>query len=145
MKLIFALVVCVCLYASCNVQYKFWSISKFKIVDTALRDYEPIKLLYSSGGPGSNKDLEYYIHVIAVSQQTYDTVNILTPTDNSFSLKDENKVYFYFNQNNSHSQAVLKKSSAKIRKVARDPQFDNIADNSFRTVIGTIGITDELK
>lgn len=145
MKLIFALVVCFCLYASCNVQYKFWSISKFKIVDTALRDNEPIKLLYSSGGPGSNKDLEYYIHVIAVSQQTYDTVNILTPTDKNINLKDENKVYFYFNQNNSYSQAILKKSTNKIRKVARDPKFDDIADNSYPTVIGTIAVTDELK
>jgi hypothetical protein len=32
-----------------------------------------------------------------------------------------------------------KKTSKKIMKVVRDPKFDNIADNKYPTVIGSIG------
>ena len=144
---------------SCNNGYKFWNISKFNIVDTALKDNDEIKLLYSSGGPGNNKDLEYYIQIVAVSQKTGDTVNILTPVDNGFSLDDEDKIFNYVDQNNIASKLIIvdpeklkniddvneasKNVPKKITKVARDPKFDNIADNNYPTVIGSIGTTSK--
>lgn len=151
--------ICILLLISCDKGYKFWDISKFNIVDSALHDNEEIKLFYTSRGPGNNKDLEYYVHIIAISQKTGDTVNILTPMDNGFTIDDLDKVYNYFDQNNLMSQLVLanpenlvdanKVSEAKrnfqtkITKVARDPKFDMIADNNYPTVIGTIGTTSK--
>jgi hypothetical protein len=98
---------------------------------------------------------EYYIHIIAVSQKTGDTVNILTPVNNGFSKGDEDKIFNYFDQNNLGSKLIQmdseklknmddvyeasKKAPKKIMKVVRDPKFDNIADNKYPTVIGSIG------
>ena len=79
--------------------------------------------------------------------------------NNGFTIDDLDKVYNYFDQNNLMSQVVLanpenlvdankvneakKNLHKKITKVARDPQFDVIADNNYPTVIGTIGTTSK--
>lgn len=122
--------------------------------EKALEDKEEIKLIYTSRGPGNNADLNYYIHLIAVSQKTGDTVNILTTADNGFSPDDGDKVFNFFNKDNIASKLIqmnmdnvtdlnieeIKNSALKkIDKVARDTEFDNIADNHFPTIIGSIG------
>jgi hypothetical protein len=158
MKTFSLLAICFLLLSSCN-GYQFLDISKFNIVDTALKNNEEIKLLYSGRGPDNNKDLEYYIQIIAVSQKTGDTVNILTPVDNGFSMDDKDKVFNYFDQNNIASKLILmdsekltdmnnvneasKAAPKKIMKVARDPKFDRIANNNYPTVIGSIGTTSK--
>jgi hypothetical protein len=158
MKTFSLLAICFLLLSSCN-GYQFLDISKFNIVDTALKNNEEIKLLYSGRGPDNNKDLEYYIQIIAVSQKTGDTVNILTPVDNGFSMDDKDKVFNYFDQNNIASKLILmdsekltdinnvneasKTAPKKIMKVARDPKFDRIANNNYPTVIGSIGTTSK--
>jgi hypothetical protein len=139
-----------CLIAcNSNHGYKFWDISKFNIVDTALKDNEPIKLLYLSKGPDNNDDFDYYFHIVAVSLKTGDTVNILTPVENGFTLEDKEKEFNYFDKNNiatknlylSRDEPQKDYLNKKIQKVARDPKFDNIADNKFPTVVGAIGIS----
>lgn len=155
MRFVSVLMLCFLFLISCNNGYKFWNISKFNIVDTALKNNEEIKLLYSSGGPDDNKDLQYYIQIVAVSQRTGDTVNILTLVDNGFLMDDKDKVFNYFDQNNIASKLILidseklkdidnvneadKTIPKNITKVARDPRFDDIADNHYPTVIGLIG------
>ncbi len=155
MKLLSVLLVCSLFLLSCSKGYKFWDISKFNIVDTALKDNEEIKILYTSRGPGNNEDLEYYIQLVTVSQKTGYTVNILTPVDNELTMDDMDKVFNYFDQNNPGTKMILMNPEhlkdiekineaqlsvpKKITKVARDPQFDVIADNHYPTVIGAIG------
>ena len=140
---------------SCGNKYEFWDISKFQIDKNALEDNEEIKLLYTSRGPDDNRELEYYIHLIAISQKTGDTVNILTTANNEITMSDKDKVFNYFNQDNvatkllqmdllnikeiKHIDDIDQMDSKKIDKVARDPDFDNIANNNFPTVIGSIG------
>lgn len=151
----FPLILLLIFATSCGHGYKFWDISKFKIVDTALRDQEEIKLLYTSRGPDNNEDRDYYIHVVAVSQKTGDTVNILTFIENGFKQEDQDKIYNFFDENNiatklildnsdevkdiSNIDALTKTPSKKAFKVARDPKFDHIADNNYSTVVGSIG------
>lgn len=145
---------------TCGSNDEYWDISKFQIDDTVLEDGEEIKLLYASNRPGNNKDLEYYIHLIAISQETGDTINILTVLDNDISRNDKDKVFNFFNQDNLASQVTSgivqmdmenlkdinhiddfkQMEPPKIKKVARDPAFDKIADNDFPTIIGSIGI-----
>lgn len=155
MKILSVLAICSLLLFSCNNRYKFWDISKFNIVESALKDNEEIKILYTTRGPGNNEDLEYYIHLIAVSQKTGDTVNILTPVDNGLTMDDQDKVFNYFDQNNPATKMMFmnpenlkdiekireaqKSVPKKITKVVRDTQFDMIADNNYPTVIGAIG------
>lgn len=147
------------LTSSCGSGYEFWDISKFHMNKEALQDNEEIKLIYTSQGPDSNTDLQYYIHLIVVSQKTGDTVNILTTADNGLTINDKDKIFNYFNQDNDlfkisqiapenltkikHVDDLSKIEVKKINKVARDPKFDDIADNNFPTVIGVIGTTTQ--
>ena len=114
-------------------------ISQFSIDNHALEDNEEIKLIYTSHGPDYNRDLKYYIHLIAVSQQTGDTVNILTTAYNEITDKDKHKVFNFFSQDNlaskfmqmdmedikkiSHVDELNDLETKTITKVARDPEF----------------------
>ncbi len=145
------------LLTACNDRYKYWEISKFKMVPNALEDLEPIKLIYTSRSPDNNPDYTYYIHIIAVSQKTGDTVNILTPEDNGFNMTHKYKIFNYVNPHNVISDLIhfdtesaknidwenidslpSKWDYNKITKVARDPKFDYVADNNYPTVIGMV-------
>ncbi len=155
LKSIYTISLLTIILTSCESQYKYWDISKFNINNNALENNEEIKLLYTSRGPDNNKNLEYYIHLIAISQKTGDTVNILTTADNGIKMSDKNKVFNFFNQDNlaskliqmdlknindiKHVDDIHKMENKEIHKVARDPNFDNIADNNFPTIIGSIG------
>jgi len=143
------------LMTSCGNKYEFWEVSKFKIDNSVLEDNEEIKLLYTSRGPDNNKELKYYIHLIAVSQKSGDTINILSIADNGFTMDNKDNIFNFFNQDNvitKQIQVDLEKRKdikpiddmnkvelKKIDKVARDPKFDNIADNNYPAIIGTIG------
>ena len=134
----------------CSSKYEYWDISKFNIIPSALEDNEEVDILYLSGGPNSNKTLEYYIHLIVVSQKTGDTVNVLT-TKNTFGISVDGKVFRYLNQANPITKLMqtdvekvknvdeINRIKLKdIRKVVRNPKFDYIAINSYPTVIGII-------
>lgn len=153
MKQVSFVLFCILLLSSCS-HYKFWDISRFNISDSALKENEEIKILYTSRGPDANKNQEYYIHIIAVSQQSGDTVNILTTVDNGFTQEDKDKVFNFISQNNEaakyflmdpekfkdvkHLNDLPQTSPKKITKVVRDPDFDNFANNKYPTVIGFI-------
>ncbi len=127
--------------------------------ETALKNEEEVKIIYTSRGPDYNQDLKYYVHLIAISQESGDTVNILSTGVHGLTKKDEHKVFNYFNENslvsklnqmnsdelnNIESFDKIKNIEPKIEyqlinKVARDPKFDDIADNNYPTVIGLIG------
>jgi hypothetical protein len=148
------------LLTSCG-KYKYWDISKFKIDNNALEDGEAVKLYYSSRGPDSNGEREYYIQLIVISQKTGDTVNVLTALDNELTMADKDKVFNFIAQNNIVSKMIQmdpddladikniddvnKIEVKKINKVARDPEFDAIADNNYPTIIGTLGTVTENK
>ncbi|MES2773432.1 MAG: hypothetical protein V4722_04580 [Bacteroidota bacterium] len=125
-----ALMLALLAVVACGSKYRLWDIDKFKIDAGALAPLEEIKLLYSSRAPDMAADRNYYLHVVVVSQKTGDTVNILTTSDNGFVATDGDKVFNFIPEINP---------SKEIHKVARDPEFDGIADNHFPTVIGTIG------
>ena len=156
MKPIYFYVLLAMLLTSCGgTKYEFWDLSNFKMKDDALENNEEIKLLYSSRGPGNNEDIDYYIHLIVISQKTGDTVNVLTTANNGFKTTDKDKVFNFFDKNNAATKIMQLKSSdiksiedlkgldemklKKIDKVARDPKFDNLANNDYPTVIGSIG------
>lgn len=151
MKISFLLVF-IYLTTGCTNNYEYWDISKFKMNPTALDDNEEVKILYSSGGPDSNEYLEYYIHLIVVSQKTGDTVNVLTTMQNGFDISKEDKVFNYLNQDNPITKLMqtdlekikdadkINRTKLKdIKKVARDSKFDYIANNNYPTVIGVLG------
>ncbi len=160
-KTIYVLGLFAMLLMSCSSKYEYWEISKFQIDNTVLENNEEIKLLYTSRGPDNNLNLEYYFHLIAISQKTGDTINILTTADNGITMKDKDKIFNFLNKDNLVTKIIqmdldniedikniddINKTEMKeIKKVARDPKFDNIADNSFPTIIGSIGTVTQNK
>jgi hypothetical protein len=72
------------LLLGCSRNYEYWDISEFKIAPNALEDGEKIKVIYTSQGPDNNDDLEYYYHLIVISKNSGDTINILTTVNNLF-------------------------------------------------------------
>jgi len=141
---------------SCKKEYDFWSISKFNIDKTALSEGEEIKLLYTSSGTDENLEKEYYIHLVTVSLKSKDTVNILTTSKDFLNENSGKETFNYYKENSLFSkitQSVLNGEKIKhlddlkdvdnnkITKVARDIEYDYIADNNFPTVIGMIGKT----
>ena len=143
------------LMSGCFSKYKFWDISKFNIKPNALKDSEEIKVIYTSQGPDNNKDLSYFIHLIVISQETGDTVNVLTTTNNGFEQNEGDKVFNFLSQDNQmanliHSdlngindvkdlENLEKPDLSTIRKVARDPAFDYLADYKYPSTIGRVG------
>ena len=157
-KLILFFLIVTIVFTACNSRYKFWDISKFHMAKNALQDKEEIKLFYTSQGPDNNEKMEYYIHVIAISLKTGDTVNILTTANNGFTMEDKERAFNYFNEDNIVTKSLQmdtekmkegqpvemdKPEMKKITKVARDTKFDKIADNNFPTVIGSIGFASK--
>lgn len=145
------------IWSSCsNHGYELWKISKFNVCKDALEDNEPIKILYTTRSPDNNEGLNYYLHLIAVSQKTGDTVNVLTTANNGFSMASKDKIYNFFNQDNlitklsqlysdkhldlRQLEEAKQRSLKRVNWVLRDPTFDEIADNNYPTMFGTIGV-----
>lgn len=142
------------LIIACNDKYEYWDISKFNLQENALKNREEVKILYTSRAPDNNKDLKYFIQLVAVSQETGDTVNILTTTNNGIGKSDEQTVFNFLNADdlgtkilqtdvddieNLDIKKLSKAKTKQIKKVVRDPEFDFLADNNYPTVIGSIG------
>jgi hypothetical protein len=158
MRKLYAIATAALLFASCSAHYKFWDISQFDINPIALDDKEEVKVIYTSQGPGNNEDLEYFIHLIVVSQKTGDTVNVLTTINNGFEEDAADRIYNFFNESNPMAKLVhedlkhvtsieelnaVKVDLSGIRKVARDPEFDHLARNNYPSIIGWIGTTGD--
>jgi hypothetical protein len=139
------------LFTSCGNTYEFWEVSKFNISTNALSDNEEVTIIYYSRGPfDEDVDEGFYRHAIIVSNRTNDTVNVLTFPDFSLdNITETNRTLVYNNHPVlsdifSDSESIpsgldqSKMSWAKHHKVARDPKFDQIADNDYPSVIGSL-------
>lgn len=135
--------------------YKYWDISKFNIDVTALKDQDSVILLYTCHGPDYNQDMDYFTHLIAVSQTTGDTVNILTTVYSPvLTAEDKDKIFIFYSQDNWAGRLIQMDPDKlctiktiedipevdvkKITKVARNPDYDDLADNHYPAVIGTV-------
>jgi hypothetical protein len=136
----------------------FWDIKQFKLAPSSLMNGEKVSILYYSNGPSSDEtDVKFYTHAIVVSENSKDTLNVLTfPTQEMFKLSKNNLTFHYYNKPNEEKiKNDLKKlpekvrklikntdsgkvSFAKLKKVFRDPNFDKLANNNFKTVIGKL-------
>lgn len=147
--------------SSCSKSYEFWDISKFKITETALENDEVVKVIYESGGPEGNTDMDFYYHHIVISLKTGDTVNVLSSVNNEFFKEgDKEKIYSFMTHNDEILKAIknYKIQSEKglvseemnlesfkdvklnpITKVVRNPSDDHISMNPYPTIVGIIG------
>lgn len=144
--------------SACQDKENFWPIEQFDITDNGLDDNQLVKLIYYSSGPYDDQvDQGFYRHAVVISTETNDTINILTfPNPDLDNLSPTNNVMIYSNQPNVRKSILnydflteeMKKRIEKIDTtnlswpkysiVTRDPDFDYIAKNNFKTVIGTL-------
>lgn len=124
---------------------QYWDVSKFKMDDTILEDNEEIKILYQCGNGSDGKKTECYSHYVVVSQKSGDTVNVLSFFNVPLEGNDPEKIYNFLGSKNTMNETInaelgINSNDPKITKVARDPNFDTIADNRFPAILGSIGI-----
>ncbi len=144
---------------SCEESYKYWDISKFDIDTNALSEGEKIKLLYYSNSPDENSEKNYFLHLIAVSLESNDTINILTTSKNFITQNSGNDIYTFIPEN-----SIVSKVMANVRlekpvnhidelktfnekrpdKVVRNVKFDTIAINEYKSIIGHIGKSSKI-
>ena len=156
-KTIFTFLILIIL-SSCGQKFEFWELSKFNLSNNALADNEEVRIIYYYAGPFDTQvDEGFYRHAIVVSLMSKDTFNVLTfPTPSLYKLSKENNRFVY----NDHpvidkaipkiddfpkevkekllNDSIHEVSWAKYKRVARDPHFDYLADNNYKTVIGTL-------
>lgn len=158
MKKIACSIIFVLSISSCQDMYSFWPIEHFNLEENGLKDNEPVTVLYYNCGPYDFQvDQGFYRHAVVISSETNDTVNVLTfPNADLDSLTSKNNILIY----NDHP--ILRKTIENYDKlseemkgliesndttklfwteyslVVRNPDFDFIANNNFKTVIGSL-------
>lgn len=134
------------LFIQCSGQYSFKDISEFQISENGLEDGESVKVIYNSGAPEYNNDLEYYFHLIVVGQNSKDTFNlfstgdaIVTETDNMRYYIDKNSSGNLIMQNleKIRTSVNIKDLNAKdIQKVVVNNTTSADTDNNYPNIIG---------
>ena len=144
--------------SGCQDKYDFRPIDEFEIVDNGLADNERVRVLYYSRGPYDDQvDKGFYRHAVVQTTTTNDTFNVLTfPNADLDNLTTANNTLVYNDRPDIKkaiknfeglSEEMKKKigdidtakvSWPKYSFVARDPEFDYIAVNEYKTVIGSL-------
>jgi hypothetical protein len=117
---------------ACNNAVDMRNVSDFKICDTCVKEEEPIEIIHRTKGPISNKDFEFYYHMVGVTSSTRDTFNFLSPND-PYVTPSDNKRVFSFSMmkivENLHlTDSVGEKIDTTLRdikKVAIDKDFSD--------------------
>lgn len=139
--------------ASCQPKLEFRDFNDFKISDF-VETNDKVELLYASGSPDNNPNLDYFIHLVAIHKASGDTINILTTFNRGGGSGDAKNIFKFYKQNSDEGQKFYEKAHQKsieknnkldaakalsnINKVVRDKRFDQIAKNNFPTVVGFI-------
>jgi len=104
------------------------------------------------------QELEFYQQYVVFAVDTKDTFNILSEQNIGICADDKDKVFTY-TQHAGISAQILQNlgenidpeqlknlnltDNEQLEKVARDPEFDHVADNQHPTVIGRIKRTED--
>ena len=147
-------IICLFFIASCGAKYR--SVSDLNLQPTALKEDEPVKLIFAMTGSTDNREDKYYNQIIVVSQETGDTCNILVPVNHALQQGDGDKVFYYSSPNNKTAMIILQPDlqPEKIRdginindltvmfpkydKVIYDSKYKSWLSNNFPTVFGVI-------
>jgi hypothetical protein len=142
----------VLLMSSCS-NFTFKDIEEFEISDGLLKDSEKVKVIYNSGAPDDNLELNYYRHLIVVSQESNDTFNLLS-TGDAIVTKTDNIRYYI--DNNSSANIIMQNlekiqngvnindlSNKDIKKVVVNNTTAEDTKNDYPTLIG--GLANEVK
>ena len=133
----------------CGKTNKYWEAEKFSLTPGALENNAEVTLIYHCREPYVADEL-FYRYSLVISKNTNDTINVLTfpdpvlpeitKGDGTLTYNDQPILLELLGENGNdiYGLDTPKPTWLKLLKVARDPKFDHIADNSFPTVIGSL-------
>lgn len=93
------------LFSCTPSQFDFVELDEFKMEPKALMENEKVEILYCSGEPDYNPDHSYYLHYIVISQESGDTVNVLSTTLTD-GISAENRIFWYNREDSYMNKAI---------------------------------------
>jgi hypothetical protein len=130
----------------CSSSPKYTDVSKYNLRPDALEDGEQIKIIAGVIGNKSRRDEVFYNVLVAVSQRTGDTINILIDVDPAVRESDTATVYNYIAPTNMAYKMLKNSINEEKGKIVSTPKHvvyiqasDEVVDMSNPTVIGMIG------
>jgi hypothetical protein len=149
------LLVVVLLISCQNIEYS--DLDEFSIEENALKEGEEFKVIYSLTLAQNDNTENAFNHYIVISQESGDTVNLLS--SGASPVRDRDEVFSFSSKYNNLLDLTLEshmqnfdldsalgnrkideiEADRKIdpsRKVLRDSKFDSVAKNSHPTIIG---------
>ena len=152
-------IILACLFylSSCLETSHYLKISDFKIEKNALKNFEPIKIIFVGPTNEFTGVKDYYNQLIVVSKISGDTINVLYSDISQFK-ENEGDISFYFVDPKHIVNAVValvakqdstitksrndttiqSYSIGDYEKVILDPYFLKIAKNHFPTTFGKV-------
>lgn len=135
---------------ACIPDVEYRTLAEFDFDENAVSNLEKLELLYVSATPTDQEHLTYFVHAVALMNDSKDTVNVLTPfsrgagggsSKNEFKFltleSEEGKEYFKKLYQDPEAPVQYEfERILKIDRVSYDKRFDYIAKNNFPTVIG---------
>jgi hypothetical protein len=126
--------------------------------ENALKDNQVVTIIYYCGGPYDDQvDHGFYRHAIVINNDSKDTINVLTFPNPELEYSTTNSNLFVYNNRPNLNKELAsfedipddinnmmkkidstKVSWEKFSKVVRDPDYDYIANNKHKTVIGSL-------
>ncbi|RYY00160.1 MAG: hypothetical protein EOO53_22445 [Gammaproteobacteria bacterium] len=109
-------------------------------------------------GQSDNAAGRFFSHLVVVSQESGDTVNILTGVNNGFKEDDGDQVYNFISPANSAYKYAfmddaigagtdikdLPEPKLDYTKVRYDPDHREIARNNYPTIVGVVGTNSKV-
>ena len=140
-KLLFISVFAFVILACSSPKTEFVGISKFNIQPGALKTEEPIRVLYSSPNLSPQEEGKFLMQIVVESQETGDTVNVLTLINLSFPSFNKDQPLVFFEENSEVYKMICAHTNKIERpnKVTSDSKFKGVLVNKFPTVFGGIG------
>jgi hypothetical protein len=145
-------------FYSCQNKYSFWELDQFNLNENALNDNQVVSIIYYCEGPYDNQvEQGFYRHAIVINNDSKDTINVLTFPNPELKYSTSNSNLFVYNNRPNLNKELAnfedlpddinnmmkkidstKVSWEKFSKVVRDPDYDYIANNKYKTVIGSL-------
>lgn len=126
---------------SCGNDFETVDLNHFNIQSESVPDQTLVKALSFSGTPDINQQVDYYSHMIIVSQVNKDTINLLTISALGI-ISDDDQVMHYISEKSPIYPDLLtsfEKTPDRLSKVIFNKNFRENIDNSYPTVIGILG------
>lgn len=132
------------LLVSCSDKFEKRSIQEFQLDETIIKHGDSVEVIYCSGAPDFNQELDYYIHMIGVKMDTKDTFNLLTTS--LFEVEKDHRYTQFISLEGKASLAADSVSlevndmlDKQIDSVISNIKFQIYEENDFPTTIGFLG------